>query len=47
MSPPVRAARAGKSGIRARVRSSYIDFSSGGNVNSTTHGALKYFIFTS
>ncbi|WTN74634.1 Ig-like domain repeat protein [Streptomyces sp. NBC_00624] len=38
---------AGKSGIRARVRSSYINASSGDNVNSTTHGAWKYFIFTS
>ncbi|MEU0835031.1 Ig-like domain repeat protein, partial [Streptomyces sp. NPDC005969] len=37
---------AGQSGIRARVRSSYINASSGDNVNSTTHGAWKYFIFT-
>jgi hypothetical protein len=37
----------GKSGIRARVRSSYINSSSGDTVNSTTHGAWKYFVFTS
>ncbi|MFE1959633.1 YncE family protein [Streptomyces sp. NPDC059479] len=37
---------AGESGIRARVRSSYINSSSGDTVNSTTHGAWKYFIFT-
>ena len=39
--------RAGESGVRARVRSSYINGTSGDNVNSTTHGAWKYFIFTS
>lgn len=37
----------GKSGIRARVRSSYINSSSGDTVNSTTRGAWKYFVFTS
>ncbi|MFF2331723.1 MULTISPECIES: YncE family protein [unclassified Streptomyces] len=37
---------AGQSGIRARVRSSYINSSSGDTVNSTTHGAWKYFVFT-
>ncbi|MFJ1653216.1 YncE family protein [Streptomyces sp. NPDC088337] len=36
----------GESGIRARMRSSYINGSSGDNVNSTTHGAWKYFAFT-
>ncbi|MEU0004118.1 Ig-like domain repeat protein [Streptomyces sp. NPDC006314] len=33
-------------GWRFRVRSSYINNSSGDNVNSTTHGAWKYFTFT-
>ncbi|MGW3244742.1 YncE family protein [Streptomyces sp. NPDC001070] len=42
----VRLEAAGESGIRARMRSSYINGSSGDNVNSTTHGAWKYFIFT-
>ncbi|MFE2595725.1 hypothetical protein ACFXCZ_04340 [Streptomyces sp. NPDC059396] len=36
----------GESGIRARMRSSYINSSSGDTVNSTTHGAWKYFTFT-
>jgi hypothetical protein len=36
-----------ETGYRFRVRSSYYNFSSGDNVNSTTHGAWKYFIFTS
>ncbi|MBQ0847976.1 Ig-like domain repeat protein [Streptomyces sp. BH-SS-21] len=36
----------GESGIRARVRSSYINGSSGDTVNSTTHGAWKYITFT-
>lgn len=36
----------GESGIRARVRSSYINGSSGDTVNSTTHGAWKYLYFT-
>ncbi|WTI37795.1 Ig-like domain repeat protein [Streptomyces sp. NBC_00589] len=34
-------------GYRFRVRDSYINASSGDTVNSTTHGAWKYFIFTS
>ncbi|MFF8861825.1 YncE family protein [Streptomyces sp. NPDC015139] len=33
-------------GWRFRVRSSYINGSSGDTVNSTTHGAWKYFTFT-
>ncbi|MEU5707747.1 YncE family protein [Streptomyces flaveolus] len=36
----------GESGIRARMRSSYINGSSGDTVNSTTHGAWKYITFT-
>ncbi|MER6788516.1 Ig-like domain repeat protein [Streptomyces sp. NPDC000658] len=36
----------GEAGIRARVRSSYIDRSSGDSVNATTHGAWKYITFT-
>ncbi|GCB51701.1 YncE family protein [Streptomyces sp. NL15-2K] len=36
----------GESGIRARMRSSYINGSSGDTVNSTTHGAWKYLTFT-
>ncbi|WP_225891157.1 YncE family protein [Streptomyces dioscori] len=36
----------GESGIRARVRSSYVNSSSGDTVNSTTHGAWKYITFT-
>ncbi|MFF9124420.1 Ig-like domain repeat protein [Streptomyces sp. NPDC014889] len=42
----VRLEAPGQSGIRARMRSSYINGSSGDNVNSTTHGAWKYFTFT-
>ncbi len=36
-------------GYRFRIRSSYLDgvSASGDNVNTTTHGAWKYFIFTS
>ena len=34
-------------GVRFRIRSSYIDTKSGDNVNSTTYGTWKYFIFTS
>ena len=34
-------------GYRFRIRSSYLDGASGDNVNATTHGAWKYFIFTS
>ncbi|MFF8911639.1 YncE family protein [Streptomyces olivaceoviridis] len=33
-------------GWRFRVRSSYVDGTSGDTVNSTTHGAWKYFTFT-
>ncbi|MGW3110675.1 YncE family protein [Streptomyces sp. NPDC001091] len=33
-------------GYRQRVRSSYVNGSSGDSVNSTTHGAWKYFTFT-
>ncbi|MFE7978630.1 YncE family protein [Streptomyces shenzhenensis] len=42
----VRVGAPGESGIRARVRSSYINGSSGDTVNSTTHGAWKYITFT-
>ncbi|MEW1612359.1 MULTISPECIES: Ig-like domain repeat protein [unclassified Streptomyces] len=35
-----------ETGYKMRVRSSYINGSSGDSVNSTTHGAWKYFIFT-
>nr|WP_202462136.1 Ig-like domain repeat protein [Streptomyces sp. SID8374] len=35
-----------ETGYKMRVRASYVDGSSGDNVNSTTHGAWKYFIFT-
>ncbi|WP_405870648.1 MULTISPECIES: YncE family protein [unclassified Streptomyces] len=34
-------------GVRFRIRSSYIDTKSGDNVNSTTYGTWKYFTFTS
>ncbi|MFE9449034.1 YncE family protein [Streptomyces sp. NPDC006739] len=34
-------------GVRFRVRSSYIDTTSGDNVNSTTYGTWQYLIFTS
>ncbi|MBT2418616.1 Ig-like domain repeat protein [Streptomyces sp. ISL-22] len=33
-------------GVRFRLRSSYIDTKSGDNVNTTTYGGWKYFIFT-
>ncbi|MGI5376840.1 Ig-like domain repeat protein [Streptomyces sp. CA-251387] len=33
-------------GVRFRLRSSYIDTTSGDNVNTTTYGAYKYFVFT-
>ncbi|MDW4904758.1 Ig-like domain repeat protein [Streptomyces sp. ADMS] len=36
----------GESGIRARIRSSYIDGASGDNVNSTTYGPWKYLYFS-
>ncbi|MFG2653238.1 YncE family protein [Streptomyces sp. NPDC048436] len=42
----VRLEAPGESGIRARIRASYINGSSGDNVNSTTHGAWKYLNFT-
>ncbi|MEU1706180.1 Ig-like domain repeat protein [Streptomyces sp. NPDC005706] len=42
----VRLEAAGASGVRARMRSSYVNGSSGDSVNSTTHGAWKYFAFT-
>ncbi|MFD8252203.1 YncE family protein [Streptomyces werraensis] len=42
----VRLEAPGESGIRARLRSSYINGSSGDSVNSTTHGAWRYFTFT-
>ncbi|MER7486907.1 Ig-like domain repeat protein [Streptomyces sp. NPDC126497] len=42
----VRLEAPGDSGIRARMRSSYVNGSSGDTVNSTTHGAWKYFTFT-
>ncbi|MFH8472938.1 Ig-like domain repeat protein [Streptomyces sp. NPDC018000] len=42
----VRLEAPGQSGIRARMRSSYIKGSSGDSVNSTTHGAWKYLYFT-
>ncbi|MFJ6573717.1 YncE family protein [Streptomyces sp. NPDC091292] len=42
----VRLEAPGESGIRARMRSSYINGSSGDNVNSTTHGSWKYLNFT-
>ncbi len=35
-----------ETGYKMRVRSSYVNGSSGDSVNSTTHGAWKYFIFT-
>ncbi|GAA2950250.1 Ig-like domain repeat protein [Streptomyces enissocaesilis] len=42
----VRLEAPGESGIRARMRSSYVNGSSGDNVNSTAHTAWKYFTFT-
>jgi hypothetical protein len=36
----------GTSGLKARVRSSYINNSSGDNVNSTTYGSWKYLYFS-
>ncbi|WP_055702651.1 WD40 repeat domain-containing protein [Streptomyces silaceus] len=42
----VRLGAPGQSGIRARIRSSYVNGTSGDNVNSTTHGAWKYLNFT-
>ncbi|MGV9881888.1 YncE family protein [Streptomyces sp. NPDC003006] len=42
----VRLGAPGESGIRARIRSSYVNGTSGDSVNSTTHGAWKYLNFT-
>ncbi|GAA3887220.1 hypothetical protein GCM10023084_44810 [Streptomyces lacrimifluminis] len=36
----------GESGIRARIRSAYVDGASGDNVNSTTFGSWKYLYFS-
>ncbi|MER5478411.1 Ig-like domain repeat protein [Streptomyces sp. NPDC002734] len=36
----------GEAGIKARVRTNYINNSSGDNVNSTTYGSWKYLYFT-
>jgi hypothetical protein len=36
----------GEAGIKARVRTNYINGSSGDNVNSTTYGSWKYLYFT-
>ncbi|MGA5193497.1 Ig-like domain repeat protein [Streptomyces exfoliatus] len=36
----------GAAGVRARVRTSYVDGTSGDTVNTTIHGAWKYFTFT-
>jgi hypothetical protein len=35
-----------ETGYRMRLCSSYVNGSSGDTVNSTTHGAWKYFYFT-
>ncbi|WP_124268884.1 Ig-like domain repeat protein [Streptomyces sp. ADI96-02] len=35
-----------ETGYKMRMRSSYVNGASGDSVNSTTHGAWKYFIFT-
>ncbi|MFB7539000.1 Ig-like domain repeat protein [Streptomyces zaomyceticus] len=37
---------AGAEGVRARVRTAYVDGTSGDNVNTTVHGAWKYFNIT-
>ncbi|MFE5654817.1 Ig-like domain repeat protein [Streptomyces sp. NPDC056517] len=37
---------AGAAGVRARVRTAYVDGTSGDNVNTTIHGAWKYFNIT-
>ncbi|MEU1018831.1 WD40 repeat domain-containing protein [Streptomyces sp. NPDC005898] len=42
----VRLEAPGRSGIRARIRSAYVNGSSGDNVNSTTYGAWRYLNFT-
>ncbi|WP_166028577.1 YncE family protein [Streptomyces chilikensis] len=36
----------GEAGVKARVRTNYINGSSGDNVNSTTYGSWKYLYFT-
>ncbi|MFD8210061.1 Ig-like domain repeat protein [Streptomyces sp. NPDC059695] len=36
----------GAAGVRARIRTSYVDGTSGDDVNTTFHGAWKYFNFT-
>ncbi|MFC8132003.1 YncE family protein [Streptomyces sp. NPDC057302] len=36
----------GQSGIKARMRSTYVNGSSGDSVNTTTHGAWKYLYFS-
>ncbi|MFD4478569.1 Ig-like domain repeat protein [Streptomyces sp. NPDC058471] len=42
----VRLEAPGRSGVRARIRASYVNGTSGDNVNSTTHGAWRYLNFT-
>lgn len=42
----VRLEAPGQAGIRARMRSAYVNGSSGDNVNSTTYGPWKYLYFT-
>ncbi|UIX32549.1 Ig-like domain repeat protein [Streptomyces sp. GQFP] len=42
----VRLGAPGESGIRARIRSVYVDGGSGDNVNSTTFGSWKYLYFS-
>ncbi|MGW0574451.1 YncE family protein [Streptomyces sp. NPDC002920] len=43
---PVTLEAPGEAGIRARMRSVYVNGSSGDNVNSTTYGAWKYLYFS-
>ncbi|WP_030682320.1 YncE family protein [Streptomyces sp. NRRL B-1347] len=43
---PVTLDAPGQAGIRLRLRSSYVNGTSGDNVNTTTHGAWKYLYFT-
>ncbi|WP_405880873.1 Ig-like domain repeat protein [Streptomyces sp. NBC_01136] len=42
----VRLGAPGKSGIKARMRSTYVDGASGDNVNTTTYGPWKYLYFS-
>lgn len=42
----VRLGAPGESGIRARMRSTYVDTKSGDNVNTTTYGPWKYLYFS-